>query len=42
MEISDLETSLMEMDGESNEGQLFILLQEITYINANHIKPTPE
>jgi hypothetical protein len=42
MEISDLESSLMELDDHDNEYQLFILLHEITFINANHIKPTPE
>jgi hypothetical protein len=42
MEISDLDSSLMELDDHDNEYQLFILLQEIAFINSHQIKPTPE
>jgi hypothetical protein len=42
MEISDLETNLMELEDHDNQGQLFILLQEIAFINSHQIKPTPE
>ena len=42
MEISDLETNLMELEDHDNEGQLFILLQEIAFINSNNIQPTQE
>jgi hypothetical protein len=42
MEITDLESSLMELDDYSNESKLDILLMEIAHINLYSIKPTLE